>query len=141
HASAAAHRRSAVTELLALHRLPLAAVGDRVEPEVTADGVHLHQIVARVGGDAAVAIEARELAAFDRVDLARRDAEVLAALRGRCASRGEPGCPRDRTRNGRSPAARDPSTRSPAAMRCGGPPGGPRDRRAATSVPRTRSPS
>src|SRR5213593_2884432 len=77
---AAPHRRPAVAETLGLHRLSLAAVGYRVEAEVRADRVHVHEVVARVGGDPAVAVESAQLAVSDLVDTARRDAEVLAAL-------------------------------------------------------------
>src|SRR5204863_4882771 len=83
HAGAAAHRRTAVAELLRLHGLPLAAVRDRVEAEVVADGVDVHEVVAGVRRDAAVAIQPPELTVDDLVDLASGDAEVLAALRDR----------------------------------------------------------
>src|SRR5256712_5003263 len=80
-ARAAAPRRGpAVAETLGLHRLSLAAVRYRVEAEVRADRVHVHEVVARVGGDPAVAVESAQLAVSDLVDTARRDAEVLAAL-------------------------------------------------------------
>src|SRR3989442_10394845 len=49
------HRGPAVAEALGLHRLSLAAVRDRIDTEVGADGVDVDEIVARVGGDAAVA--------------------------------------------------------------------------------------
>src|SRR3990172_6562647 len=77
---AAPHRRAAVAQLLGLHGLALAAVGDRVEAEVRPHRVHLHQVVLGVGHDAAIPIELAELAVPDLVHLARRDAEVLAAL-------------------------------------------------------------
>src|SRR5881409_2090658 len=77
---AAPHRRPAVAETLGLHRLSLAAVRYRVEAEVRAHRVHVHEVVARVGGDPAVAVESAQLAVPDLVDPARRDAEVLAAL-------------------------------------------------------------
>src|SRR5215813_323668 len=80
HPRARSHRRASVAELLGLHRLPLAAVRDRVETEVRADGVDVHEVVPRVGGDAAVAVELAELAVLDLVDAARGDAEVLSAL-------------------------------------------------------------
>src|SRR5262249_55726994 len=85
HPRAAPHGRPAVAETLGLHRLTLAAVRDREELEVGAHRVHVHEVVARVGGDAAVAVEAAQLAVRDLVDPPRRDAEVLAALgdRGR----------------------------------------------------------
>src|SRR3989454_4884134 len=70
HPGPAAHRGAPVAELLRLHGLALAAVGDRVEQEVRADGVHVHQVVAAVGGDAAVAVEAAQLAVPDLVDAA-----------------------------------------------------------------------
>src|SRR5689334_4123155 len=79
-AGAAAQRGTAVAELLGLHRLPLAAVGDGIDPEVAPDGVDVQQEISRVGGDATVAVQTAEAAALDLVDLARRDAEVLAAL-------------------------------------------------------------
>src|SRR5437867_10895790 len=79
-ARAAPLRRPAVAETLGLHRLSLAAVRYRVEAEVRAHRVHVHEVVARVGGDAAVAVESAQLAVPDLVDPARRDAEVLAAL-------------------------------------------------------------
>src|SRR5947209_18640869 len=75
-----AHRRSSVAELLRLHGLALAAVRNRVEQEVGADGIHVHQVIAAVGGDAAVSVEASQLALLDLVDAPGRDAEVLAAL-------------------------------------------------------------
>src|SRR2546427_2422384 len=78
-----AHRRSSVAELLRLHGLALAAVRNRVEQEVGADGIHVHQVIAAVGGDAAVPVEASQLALLDLVDAPGRDAEVLAALRDR----------------------------------------------------------
>src|SRR5437773_12491143 len=74
-----AHRRSSVAELLRLHGLALAAVRNRVEQEVGADGIHVHQVIAAVGGDAAVSVEASQLALLDIVDAPGRDAEVLAA--------------------------------------------------------------
>src|SRR5499427_9792826 len=80
-AGAASHGRPAVAELAALHRLPLAAVRDGVEAEVAPDRIDLGEIVAAVRHDAAVAIQAAEAAVDDLVDLARGDAEVLAALR------------------------------------------------------------
>src|SRR5678815_3438712 len=76
----AAHRGPAVAELLGLHGLSLAAAVNRAEAEVRSDRVHLHEVAARVGHDPAVAVELSQLAVLDRVDLARRDAEVLAAL-------------------------------------------------------------
>src|SRR5262245_6463510 len=79
HARASAHRGTTVAEPLGLHRLALAAVWDRVQAEIGADGVDVHQIVPRVGGDATVAVEPAELAVPDLVGAARRDAEVLAA--------------------------------------------------------------
>src|SRR3989442_11454088 len=78
---AAAHRRAAVAELLRLHRLPLAAVRDRVEAEVKAHRVHVHEGVARVGHDAAVPGAAPERRLPDLVDPAGGDAEDLLALR------------------------------------------------------------
>src|SRR3989441_4775039 len=86
----AAHRGAPVAELLRLHGLALAAVGDRVEQEVRADGVHVHQVVAAVGGDAAVAVEAAQLAVPDLVDAAGGDPEVLAALGDRRDAVGGP---------------------------------------------------
>src|SRR5438552_13640230 len=80
HAGAAAERGPAVTELAALHGLPLAAVGNGVDAEVRADAVDVHQEVARVRDDPAVAIEPAEPAVLDLIDLARGDPEVLAAL-------------------------------------------------------------
>src|SRR3990172_5500668 len=77
---AAPHRRAAVAQLLGLHGLALAAVGDRVEAEVRPHRIHLHQVVLGVGHDAAIPIEPAELAIPDLVHLACRDAEVLAAL-------------------------------------------------------------
>src|SRR5512144_1321023 len=47
-AGPAAHGGPAVAELPGLHRLPLAAIRDRVDPEVGARGVHVHQVVAGV---------------------------------------------------------------------------------------------
>src|SRR5262249_32543619 len=78
-----AHRRSSVAELLRLHGLSLAAVRNRVEQEVGADGIHVHQVITAVGGDAAVSVEASQLAVLDLVDAPGRDAEVLAVLGGR----------------------------------------------------------
>src|SRR5262245_7854505 len=85
HPRAAPHRGPAVAETLGLHRLALAAVRDREELEVGAHRVHVHEVVARVSGDAAVAVEPAQLAVSNFVDPPRRDAEVLAALgdRGR----------------------------------------------------------
>src|SRR2546427_7049774 len=68
------------SELLDLHRLPLAAVRDRVETEIRAHRVDVHEVVARVGHDAAVPVQAPELAVPDLVDPAGGDAEGLAAL-------------------------------------------------------------
>src|SRR3990170_94792 len=48
---AAPHRRAAVAQLLGLHGLALAAVGDRVETEVRPHRVHLHQVVLGIGHD------------------------------------------------------------------------------------------
>src|SRR2546427_9570559 len=64
----AAHRWAPVAELLDLHRLPLAAVRDRVETEIRAHRVDVHEVVARVGHDAAVPVQAPELAVPDLVD-------------------------------------------------------------------------
>src|SRR5712692_3325313 len=91
HAGAAAERGPAVAELPALHGLSLTAVGNGVDAEVRADAVDVHQEVARVGGDPAVAIESAEPAVVDLVDLARGDPEVLAALgdRGNAVARDE----------------------------------------------------
>src|SRR5947209_8946727 len=80
---AAPHRRPAIAEALGLHRLSLAAVRYRVEAEVRADRVDVHEVIARVGHDPAVPVESAKLAVPDLVDAARRDAEVLAALRDR----------------------------------------------------------
>src|SRR5262245_8318557 len=82
-AGAAAHGRPPVAELLGLHGLALAAIGDGIEEKVAADGVHVHQIVPAVGGDAAVAVETAELAVANLVDRASGDAKVLPALRDR----------------------------------------------------------
>src|SRR5438552_11304192 len=81
HPCARAHGGAAVAELLRLHRLALAAVRDRIEPEVRADGVDVHQVVACVRLDPAVAVHLPQLAIADLVDLAGRDPEVLPALR------------------------------------------------------------
>src|SRR5262245_59980739 len=62
HPRAGAHRRAAVAELLGLHRLSLAAVRDRVQAEVGADRVDVHEVVARVGRDPAVAVQLAQLA-------------------------------------------------------------------------------
>src|SRR3989454_3837858 len=91
HPGPAAHRGAPVAELLRLHGLALAAVGDRVEQEVRADGVHVHQVVAAVGGDAAVAVEAAQLAVPDLVDAAGGGPGGFPALRG---PRGGGGGPR-----------------------------------------------
>src|SRR5262245_4574636 len=80
HSRAAPHRRPAVPESLGLHRLALAAIRDREELEIGAHRVHVHEVVARVGGDAAVAVETAQLAVANLIDPPRRDAEVLAAL-------------------------------------------------------------
>src|SRR5437660_11014623 len=81
-----AHRRSSVAELLRLHGLALAAVRNRVEQEVGADGIHVHQVIEAVGGDAAVSVVASQPALLALVDAMGRDAEVLASLRdGRAA--------------------------------------------------------
>src|SRR5437870_8302476 len=72
-----AHRRSSVAELLRLHGLALAAVRNRVEQEVGADGIHVHQVIAAVVGDAAVLVKASQHALIDLVDAPSRDAEVL----------------------------------------------------------------
>src|SRR5712692_10794846 len=77
---AAPHRGAAIAELLGLHGLSLAAIGNGVEPEVPADGVHLHEVVAAVGHDAANSIQAPKLPVANLVDLAGRDPEVLPAL-------------------------------------------------------------
>src|SRR2546427_12553637 len=74
-----AHRRSSVAELLRLHGLALAAVRNRVEQEVGADGLHVHQVIAAVGGHAAVSVDAAQLALLDLLDAPGRDAEGLAA--------------------------------------------------------------
>src|SRR5262249_51918347 len=79
-AGGAARGRPAVTELLRLHGLALAAVGNRIEQEVRADGVDVHQVVAAVGRDAAVTVEAAQLALFDLVDAPGRDPGVLGAV-------------------------------------------------------------
>src|SRR2546427_9660059 len=81
------------SELLDLHRLPLAAVRDRVETEIRAHRVDVHEVVARVGHDAAVPVQAPELAVPDLVDPPGRAAGGRAAL----------GCPRDK-RGGTGPA-------------------------------------
>src|SRR4030095_10320279 len=70
----------AIAELLDLHGLSLAAIGDGVEAKVVAHRVDLHQVVPRVGHDAAVPVQTAELAAGDLVDFARRDPEVFPAL-------------------------------------------------------------
>src|SRR5262249_52537685 len=80
HPGSTAHRRPSVAELLRLHRLAFATVRNRVEEEVRADGIDVHQGIAAVGGGAALAVEASQLAVSDLVDPTRRDAEVLAAL-------------------------------------------------------------
>src|ERR687891_676528 len=69
-AGSAAHRWPAVAELLGLHRLPLAAVRNGIEPEVRSHRVDVHEVLARVGHDAAVAIETAQPAITDLVDLA-----------------------------------------------------------------------
>src|SRR5262245_12771466 len=77
---AAAHGGAAVAGLARLHGLSLAAVGDRIEPEVVAHGVDVHQVVAGVGGHSAIAKELAQLALADLVHAPRGDTEVLAAL-------------------------------------------------------------
>src|SRR4029450_9156805 len=63
-------------EPLGLHRLALAAVRDREQLEVGGDRVHVHEVVARVGGDAAVAVEAAQLAVPDLVGPPRREGQI-----------------------------------------------------------------
>src|SRR2546425_2483348 len=63
-----AHRRSSVAELLRLHGLALPAVRNRVGQEVGADGIHVHQVIASVGGDVPVSVDAPELPLLDLVD-------------------------------------------------------------------------
>src|SRR5712691_9445151 len=77
---AAAHGRATIAELLGLHGLSLAAVRNGIEPEVAPDGVHLHEVVAAVGHDPPIAIQASKLPVANLVDLASRDPEVLPAL-------------------------------------------------------------
>src|SRR5207249_9796583 len=75
-----AHRRSSVAELLRLHGLALAAVRNRVEQEVGADGIHVHQVIAAVAGDAPASVEASQLALPDHVDPPGPEAGVRASL-------------------------------------------------------------
>src|SRR3990172_11932430 len=75
-----AHRGAAVGHALRLHRLALAAVRDREQPEVAAHRVHVQEVVPRVACQAAVAEHFADLTVLDLVHLHRRDAEVLSRL-------------------------------------------------------------
>src|SRR3990170_1845466 len=75
-----AHRGTTVRHALRLHRLALAAVRDREQPEVAPHRVHVQEVVPRIARQAAIAEHLADLAVLDLVHLHRRDAEVLPRL-------------------------------------------------------------
>src|SRR3989338_4992736 len=68
---------AAVTDLLGLHRLAFAAIGDRENFKIIADGVNTHEKVAGVGGEAAVAINLSQPAVVNFINQAGSYLEIF----------------------------------------------------------------
>src|SRR5438552_19176156 len=79
-ASAASHCGPSIAEATTLHGLAFPTVRDRVETEVAAGGVHLHEIIFGIGHDPAASIQLADLAFIDLIDFLSGDPKILSRL-------------------------------------------------------------
>src|SRR3989338_4326733 len=76
-----AHGGSAVAKPLGLHGLSFSAVENRIETEIISDGIHVHEIIMRIGHHSSVAVKPYGFAVFDFVNLAGGNSEIFAGFR------------------------------------------------------------